>query len=119
LLGGVGSRARAAGRVKHQVAGIGGHQNTALDHGILSLHDIYLVLFASGIEPNICYIRILVIIEESAIHSRDSLLEVQPPSLFKPTETRHSSLPMPTLAAVPDLTIQEGNLARKILGFFR
>ena len=32
LLGDVGRGARAAGRVQHQVAGVGGHQNAALDH---------------------------------------------------------------------------------------
>lgn len=42
LLGNIGGCARAAGGVQDEVAGIGGHENTARNAGCRSLNDIYL-----------------------------------------------------------------------------
>ena len=44
LLGDIGGGAGAAGRVEHEVAGVGGHQDTTLNHLGIRLNDIDLCL---------------------------------------------------------------------------
>ena len=44
LFGDVGGGAGAAGGVEHEVAGVGGHEDAALDDFLCSLNDIYLIL---------------------------------------------------------------------------
>ena len=51
LLGNVGRGARAAGGVKYEVAGVGGHQDAALDRGCRGLHHVRLILFRPSIFP--------------------------------------------------------------------
>ena len=44
LLGDIGGGAAAAGGVEHQVAGVGGHQEAALDDSVIRLNDVDLVV---------------------------------------------------------------------------
>ena len=48
LFGGVSGGARATGRIKHEIAWIGGHEKTALNNRIRGLNDIRLISHKAG-----------------------------------------------------------------------
>ena len=70
LLGDIGRGAGAAGGVQHEVAGVGGHQDAALENLSIRLHNEYLLIReCTGlcITPNGCMFRNRKICKESHI----------------------------------------------------
>ena len=59
LLGHVGGGARTAGRVQHQIAGVSGHEETALDNQRACFNDIVLITGTNGIIPINCELAVL------------------------------------------------------------
>ena len=65
----VGGGAGTAGRVEHEVAGVGGHQEAALNHLRVGLNDIDLVVAKAAdasVVPNVCNRHDRKVVEEIA-----------------------------------------------------
>ena len=73
LLGDIGGGARAAGRIEHEVAGVGGHQDAAFDDPWLSLNNVDLIvaeLQLSRVVPDIVQAAHRKIIEKPDVRKR-------------------------------------------------
>ena len=109
LLGDVGGGAGAAGRIEHEVAGVGGHQDATLDHLGVRLHDIHLSLA----KPTCCVSSQMLIMAMTGKSSRNRTIAESAcrcassrSALRKPLQSRRCRLPSACCLASKRLSLE-------------